>query len=62
MANKASSVVKGTAADEPSAHKTRFNRKKMPNINLQCDQNKLVNNEIITERSQIHVCYATTIN
>jgi len=34
MANKASSVENGTAADEPSPHKTRFNRKKIPNINL----------------------------
>ena len=37
MANRARSVVNGTAADEPSTHKTRFNRKKMPNINLQSD-------------------------
>ena len=34
MAKRASKVVNGTAADEPSAHNTRFNRKKMPNINL----------------------------
>ena len=38
MANKATRVVNGTAADEPSAHKTRFNRKKIPNINLQNDK------------------------
>ena len=35
MANKASKVVNGTAAEEPSDHRTRFNRKKIPNINLE---------------------------
>lgn len=34
MVKRANKVVNGTAADEPSAHNTRFNRKKMPNINL----------------------------
>jgi len=41
IANKASRVVNGTAADEPSAHSTRFNRKKIPNINLQSQNKKI---------------------
>lgn len=35
MANRVNKVINGTAADEPSDHRTQFKRKKIPNINLE---------------------------
>ena len=35
MANRVNKVINGTAADEPSDHRTQFKRKKIPSINLE---------------------------
>ena len=61
MANKASKVVNGTAAEEPSDHRTRFNRKKIPNINLESKKTLLHSTRVIVMATILKMTITLTV-
>ena len=61
MANKASKVVNGTAAEEPSDHRTRFNRKKIPNINLESKKKLLQSTRVIVMATILKMTVILTV-
>lgn len=61
MANKASKVVNGTAAEEPSDHRTRFNRKKIPNINLESKKKLLYSTRVIVMATILKMTITLTV-
>ena len=61
MANRASKVVNGTAAEEPSDHRTRFNRKKIPNINLESKKKLLHSTRVIVMATILKMTITLTV-